>query len=89
MRATTFALTILILTLGFAALARLWWIWNFNQARRKGKIPARDRATMFDVRRLLQEGKKEEAVQLYSEIFHTGYSRARRDVEQLERSLKS
>ena len=47
-----------------------------------------DRATMFDVRHLLMKGEKELAIQAYCKIFQTTSAKARKDVEDLERSLK-
>jgi len=43
---------------------------------------------MFDVRHLLMEGEKELAIGLYCEIFHTTPAKAKKDIEELERSLK-
>ena len=60
----------------------------FVDARRRGKLPAKGRATMFDVRHLLMEGEKELAIQVYSDIFQTTPIKAKKDVEELERSLK-
>ena len=60
----------------------------FGNARRKGKLPNKGKATMFDVRHLLMEGEKELAVQVYSEIFNVSLDKARTDVEELQRSLK-
>ena len=59
-----------------------------DDARRRGKLPAYGRATMFDVRHLLMEGEKELAIQLYCEIFQTTPLKAKKDIEDLERSLK-
>jgi len=63
-------------------------IWSLIDARRRGKLPAKGRATMFDVRHLLMEGEKELAIQVYCEIFQTTPIKAKKDVEELERSLK-
>jgi hypothetical protein len=57
-------------------------------ARRRGKLPPKGRATMFDVRHLLMEGEKDLAIQVYCEIFQTTPLKAKKDVEDLERSLK-
>ena len=59
-----------------------------SDARRKGKLPQRGKATMFDVRHLLMEGEKDLAIRLYCEIFNTTPTKAKKDVEELERSLK-
>ena len=66
--------TILIILVCFLVL--------LNTCRVKG------RATMFDVRHLLMEGKKELAIKVYCEIFKTTPVKAKEDVEALERSLK-
>ncbi|MDE2027512.1 MAG: hypothetical protein KGJ11_03085 [Candidatus Omnitrophica bacterium] len=55
---------------------------------RSKKLPVKGRATMFDVRHLLMEGERELAVQLYCEIFQTTPLKAKKDIEELERSLK-
>ncbi len=60
----------------------------FMNASRCGKLPEKGKATMFDVRHLLMEGKKDLAVDLYCEIFHTIPPKAKKDIEELERSLK-
>ena len=46
------------------------------------------KATMFDVRHLLMEGEKELATRIYSDIFSVSLVKARKDVEELQRSLK-
>jgi len=70
-------LIILVCVLVFLSANRGWFFMH-----RKGK------ATMFDVRYLLMEGEKELAIQLYCEIFHTIPTKAKKDIEELERSLK-
>jgi len=59
----------------------------FISARPYG-MPPKGKATMYDVRHLLMEGEKELAIQVYCEIFHTIPAKAKRDIEELERSLK-
>jgi len=51
-------------------------------------LPKKRKATMYDVRHLLMEGEKELAIQVYCEIFQTTPIKAKKDVEDLERSLK-
>lgn len=68
-----------------AAFAFIYWVW-INKKPRQSK-PAKQKPTMFDVRSLLREGKKEEAVRLYVKIFKVSLKQARKDVEELERSL--
>ena len=78
-------LIILVCILVFINIYRVWFLVD---ARRRGKLPLKGRATMFDVRHLLMEGEKELAIQVYCEIFPTTPIRAKKDVEDLERSLK-
>ena len=59
-----------------------------RDARRRGKLLNKGKATMFDVRHLLMEGEKELAVRVYSELFSVSLLKARKDVEELQRSLK-
>ena len=80
--------TTLIILVCFLVLLNTRYAWTMHDARRRGKLPQKGKATMFDVRHLLVEGKKELAVQVYCEIFNTSANKARKDVEALERSLK-
>ena len=80
--------TTLIVLVCLLVLLNSYRIWLINDARRRGKLPERGKATMFDVRHLLMEDEKELAIQLYCEIFKTTASKAKKDVEELERSLK-
>jgi hypothetical protein len=80
--------TLLILSVCFLVFYSAYRVWFLNEARRRGKLPAKGRATMFDVRHLLMEGEKELAIQVYREIFQTTLIKAKKDVEDLERSLK-
>ena len=59
-----------------------------RDARRRGKLLNKGKATMFDVRHLLMEGEKELAVRVYSQLFSVSLLKARKDVEELQRSLK-
>lgn len=43
---------------------------------------------MFDVRRLLQDGNRDQAIRLYIQIFKVSQKKARKDIEELERNLK-
>ena len=78
-------LIILVCLLVFLNANRAWF---FVDTHRRGKLPEKGKATMFDVRHLLMEGEKELAVLLYCEIFHTTPAKAKKDIEELERSLK-
>jgi hypothetical protein len=79
------ALITLVCSLVIVSAYRAWF---FNNARRRGKLPPKGRATMFDVRHLLMEGEKNLAIQVYCEIFQTTPVKAKKDVEDLQRSLK-
>ena len=79
--------TLIVLVLSLVAFY-VYQVWFLTDARRRGKLPPRGRATMFDVRHLLMEGEKDLAIQVYCEIFPTTPLKAKKDVEDLERSLK-
>jgi hypothetical protein len=90
----SFAVTIIIFVLLFAA----YWLWANRAARREGAVPmsprppkpeSRPQPTMFDVRRLLKEGDKRGATRLYAKIFKMPAAQASKDIDELERSLKS
>ena len=80
--------TTLIILVCFLVLLNTYRVCFLIDARRRGKWPAKGRATMFDVRHLLMEGEKELAIQVYCEIFKTTPIKAKKDIEELERSLK-
>ncbi len=78
----------LVILVCFLVLLNIHRSWFVNQARRRGKLPPKGKATMFNVRHLLMEGEKELAIQLYCELFNTNPLKAKKDVEELQRSLK-
>lgn len=80
--------TTLIILVCFLVFFNTFRTWSITDTRRSGKLPQKGKATMFDVRHLLMEGEKDLAVRLYCEIFNTTPTRARKDIEELERSLK-
>lgn len=80
--------TTLIVLVSVLVLFNACRVWFLVNARRRGKLPPKGSATMFDVRHLLMEGEKELAIQVYCEIFQTTPLKAKKDVEELERSLK-
>ena len=80
--------TVLIILVCFLVFLNTYRVWFFNDARRRGKLPQRGKATMYDVRHLLMEGEKELAIRVYCEIFQTTPFKAKKDIEELERSLK-
>jgi ribosomal protein L7/L12 len=74
----------------FLVLAGIYWLWvmkGFKSFLPKKK-PAQRKPTMFDVRRLLQDGNRESAIKAYIEIFKVPLKKARKDIEELERNLK-
>jgi hypothetical protein len=80
--------TTLIILVCALVLLNTRHMWSVNDARRRGKLPAKGKGTMFDVRHLLMEGEKDLAIQLYCEIFNTTPHKAKKDIIELERSLK-
>ncbi len=80
--------TTLVVLVCLLVLFNTYRLWVLNNARRNSKLPLKGKATMFDVRHLLMEGQKDLAIQVYSEIFQTTPIKAKKDVEELERSLK-
>ena len=80
--------TTLIILVCFLVLLNTYRLWSIRDARRRGKLHNKGKATMFDVRHLLMEGEKELAIRVYGDIFNVPPPRARKDVEELERSLK-
>ena len=80
--------TTLIILVCFLVLLNTYRIWFLTDPRRREKLPTKSRATMFDVRHLLMEGEKEKAIQVYCEIFQITPAKGKKDVEDLERSLK-
>lgn len=78
---------VVILTL-ILVLLNVRHSWSMHKARSRGKLPQKGKATMFDVRHLLMEGDKDLAIELYCEIFNTTVSKAKKDIEQLQRSMK-
>ncbi len=80
--------TMLIILVSFLVFLNTHKFWSAFETRRPGKLPQRGKGTMFDVRHLLMEGEKDLAIRLYCEIFNTTPFRARKDIAELERSLK-
>ena len=77
-----------ILSASFFIFLSARWIWSAFTLRRKGLYPFQNRATMFDVRRLIIEGHKDLAIRLYCEIFSTHSQEAKKAVNELERSIQ-
>jgi hypothetical protein len=83
-------ISVIVTLLCFFVFTALYWLWINGQTRaeHKGKTPPINNPTMFDVRRLLKEGDREGAIRYYARIFKVSARQARKDVEELERSLK-
>jgi uncharacterized protein YoxC len=82
---------ILISVVAVAILAiQVYWIWMVRKAQRIYLKEIQAHApTMFDVREVLLQGDKDLAVKLYCEIFNLeDVERARKEVDELEKSLK-
>lgn len=69
--------------LGFS----LWRFWSAPQKNKEGVTPSKQ-PTMFMVRQLLVDGKRDKAMETYCLIFNTTPDKAKKDIEELERSLK-
>ncbi|MBF0123552.1 MAG: hypothetical protein HQL21_09170 [Candidatus Omnitrophica bacterium] len=83
---------ILISVIGISILAiQLYWLWMVRKAQKVYLKEMQAQApTMFDVREMLLHGDKDMAVKLYCEIFSIeDIERARKDIEELQRSIKS
>ena len=81
-------LAVLILLLLFFALLRSSRVWTINQAMRKGLYPPQGKATMFDVRRLILQGKRELAIDVYCDIFKATRREAQKAVDELDKSIQ-
>ena len=84
---TVLYVLLIILVCSLVSL-NIYRIWSINDARRRGRLPTKGKATMYDVRHLLMEGEKELATRVYCDIFNVPMARATKDVEELQRSLK-
>ena len=82
---------ILISVVAVLVLAiQVYWIWMVRKAQKIYlKEIQMNAPTMFDVQQMLRDGDKDMAVKLYCEIFQIeDVDRARKDVEELQRSLR-
>jgi len=65
------------------------WFKRLTQKwRDQGDQSSATKPTMFDVRQLLIEGKKDEAIRVYTQLFKVSSGEARKAVEELERSIQ-
>ena len=79
-------LSILISVVCFLVFLGIYWLLTAQRFPKQIKAP-QSKPTMFDVRRLLREGQKDDAIRLYGQIFKVSAKQARKDVEELQRSL--
>ena len=86
--ALIFAFSFILLALCLGVLLKCERIWLLSRASRKGFNPKKDKPTMFHVRELILQDEKEMAVQMYCQIFKVNREQAKREVENLERSIK-
>jgi len=86
--AIIFAFSCFFLGLCLIVLLKCERIWLINLAKRKGFNPKKDKPTMFHVRELILQDEKELAIQMYCQIFKVNRTQAKREVENLEKSIK-
>ena len=80
--------TFIITSICFAFFLYARWLWSINQARRNGLYPDKGKATLFDVRRLILKKEKSLAIRVYSEIYGTSFKKAKKAVEEIEKSIQ-
>jgi len=78
-------LAFFVVAVSFALFYRSRWILSIKQARRKAM---EGKATMFDVRQLILEDKKDLAIEVYCQLFSTTRRESKKAVEDLERSIQ-
>ena len=83
-----FLVSLLVLSLCFYIFTKTLWIWHINQARRKGIYPLSGKATLFDVKRLLEMGERVLAVKVYQELFRVKAKDAQKAVDEMEKNIK-
>ncbi len=80
---------LLIIVISFYIFYHSRWYRPFKQpGHDKDPHPKNEKLTMFDVRQLLIEGKKDSAIRVYCELFKTNTQEAREAVEEIERSIQ-
>lgn len=77
-----------LICLFFGIIFYIKEVWALRRTRRRGILSNPDKVTMFDVRRLLQQGEKDQAVRLYGILFKTTAMESREAVDELERGMK-
>lgn len=87
---TWFYIAITILLVGILGV-QIYWVWFVSKTQKQLLQEQRESApTMWDVREVLKEGDKDLAVQLFCQVFNIDdIERARREVEELARSMKA
>ena len=64
-----------------------FWTWNLRKLRRRGILKPNARPTMYDVRRLLIEGDRDSAIDVYMLIFKVNRTEAKKQVSELDRHI--
>ena len=82
-----FLISILIFGFCVRIFVKAFGLWTMRQARKRGMSPPFGQATLFDVKRLLMQGKDHLAVRVYRDIFQVSYIQAKEAVEELKNSL--
>lgn len=84
-----FYIAVIVLLIGILGV-QVYWVWFVSKTQKQLLQEQREAApTMWDVREVLKEGDKDLAVQLYCQVFNIeDIERARREVEELARSMK-
>ncbi|MCR4337416.1 MAG: hypothetical protein NUV91_06380 [Candidatus Omnitrophica bacterium] len=80
-------MSVLGFIIGLAIVIASSWIWYWVRVRKSGQDLFGGKPTLFDVRRLLLEGKQEAAIRLYSQIFRINRQEAEKGVRELDSSL--
>lgn len=81
-----------LIALGIIILAFLifWgsnWFSPMQRLRKRGLLKTKN-PTMFDVRRLIVEGHKDEAVELYTFLFKVTRKEAKKNVNDIEKHIQ-
>jgi hypothetical protein len=61
--------------------------FNIRRLKHKGLLKSK-RPTMFDVRQLIIEGHKNEAIELYALLFKVNRKEARKNVDNIEKHIQ-
>ncbi|HPR63376.1 MAG TPA: ribosomal protein L7/L12 [Thermoanaerobaculia bacterium] len=58
-----------------------------KKLKERGMYPDAENATMEDIRHLMREGYKIQAIKLYREMYHVGLKEAKEKVEEIQKEL--